>query len=239
MHWIWLSILVPMFAHADDFVAKHVHDGNVRALQKALIEISAARLRTAGLVLDAEHAWLGLSRSLPAGEWEVRPKWSEHEIKLPLTFELRPAVAIDTSVRPILATLAVKLQRSVLVAARRLRKGSRVACGDVSSQLRDILVIAKAALTTCEVPPDTTALRDIAVGDVLREKDLGPAPDVAAGAPVRVSVSSGSINVVVIAVALADAHSGDQIDVRLQRPTRTLRTRVTGPGTVQLLDEAP
>ena len=80
-------------------------------------------------------------------------------------------------------------------------------------------------------------LRDIAAGAVVRSSDVGKAPAVMAGMPVRVSVATGAINVTTSAVALADASVGDQIDVRLQRPARTLRTRVAGPGVVQLVED--
>jgi flagella basal body P-ring formation protein FlgA len=51
-----------------------------------------------------------------------------------------------------------------------------------------------------------------------------------------VNVTTGAVSVATTAIALADARVGDQIDVRLQRPARTLRTRVTAPGSVQLID---
>ena len=69
--------------------------------------------------------------------------------------------------------------------------------------------------------------------------DIGRAPDVLIGVPVQVSASNGGINVTTTAIALADARVGDQIDVRLQHPSRTLRTRVIGRGAVQLVDETP
>jgi flagella basal body P-ring formation protein FlgA len=157
--------------------------------------------------------------------------------RLPLTFELR---AVDAQASTIRATLAVSLQREVWLASRRLRKGSKVACADFSLERRDIRAVPQSALpVSCELGADVVALHDIAARDVVQSVDFGAAPDVAAGAPVRVSVVNGPISVSTTAIALADAKVGDQIPVRLNRPVRTLKGRVTAPGAVQLGDSAP
>jgi len=55
---------------------------------------------------------------------------------------------------------------------------------------------------------------------------------------VDLTVAVGAINVTIAAVSLADARAGDEIEVRLQRPARILKARVTGPGSAQLLDRS-
>jgi len=235
-----LLAVLPMSSLAGEATILHLDHGDSGGLQRALLDVAQQRLESTGLVLDRDHAWLGLSAALPpADEIEARPTWSSVAgvPALPLTFELRTA---KPGARVVKATLAIRLRRPVLVATRRLRKGSHVSCADLAAQLRDVSQVRRASLlSSCEERADAAALRDIAAGEVLRAADIGSAPDVQLGAPVQVSASSGGIVVTAMATALADARVGDQIDVRLQRPMRTLRTRVTARGAVQLVDETP
>ncbi len=249
--WLWATIIgaMPLATQADERAAAavvrlDVH--GVHALKDALLTLAQTRLQSSGLVVDGRHAWLGLSGPLPAtGVVDVRPGWSDEGMPpLPLAFEVWPrspaassSVATHAAIR---ATLAVPLLREVQVATRRLRKGSNVTCADLGTQLRDIRRVPKLVLpAACEIHSDAVALRDIAAGDIMRAADIGEAPDVTAGAPVRLSVAMRGITVSTTATALADARAGDQIDVRLRHPARTLRAHVTGPGAAQLMDMQP
>jgi flagella basal body P-ring formation protein FlgA len=238
----WCALLLvaaPLLSQAQQAVTLHVDRGDAQALQRALMEVAQQILEPTGTVLDREHARLSLSGELPAsGDLEARPSWSnDADIPaLPLRFELRPQDS-NRAAPPVLAILAVKLQRPVLVAERRLRKGSHVSCADFTPKLRELDDPRRSSwLTTCNEQADASALRDIAAGEALRAGDVGRLPDVLLGAPVQVSASSGGITVTAVATALADARVGDQLDVRLQRPARTLRTRVTARGAAQLMD---
>jgi flagella basal body P-ring formation protein FlgA len=212
----------------------HIDAGDMRSLQDRLLDLAQQRLQPTGWFVDRQRAWLGLSADLPATDtFEVVPAWSVDRPTPPLAFELRP----KSPAQPIRAVLAVPLQRDVWIATRRLRKGSAVKCAELGIQRRDMQELPASSLSfPCALAPDVVALRDIAARDVVRSVDIGSAPDVVAGAPVRVSVVTGGISVTTTAIALADARKGDQISVRLQRPARTLRTRVTGPGSVQLTE---
>jgi len=212
---------------------------DVQSLQDGLFALTQERLRPAGLSIDEQRAWMSLSEELPkAGSFDVRPTWQADAPPQPLTFELRPTS--NPRARPLQISLAAPLQREVWIAARRLRKGSAVSCADLTPQSRDLRDLPKRPLTgPCEVAAEMVALRDISPRDVIRSADIGIAPDVAAGAPVRVSVAAGGISVTTSAVALADARVGDRVDVRLPKPTRVLKTRVIGPSAVQLMDESP
>jgi flagella basal body P-ring formation protein FlgA len=232
---------IPLLSQAGEATFLHVDRSNPDGLQRALLDLAQQSLEAAGLVLDREHVWLMTTGSLqPADEVEARPTWSYigGMPALPLTFELR-AVRGEAA-QPVRATLAVKLQRPAWIAQRRLRKGSQVSCSDFAKELRQVRDVSpESSATRCQIGVEATALRDIAAGEALRMKDIGRAPDVQIGLPVQVSASSGVIRVTTMAIALADAQVGDQIDVRLQHPTRTLRTRVTGRGAVQLVGEMP
>ena len=205
-----------------------------QSLQDSLVALAQDRLLPAGWLIDPRRTRLLFSGALPGGTVEVRPTWSADSDPppLPLTFELRPAGS-----RPMQVTLAVGLLREVWVAARRLPKGSGVTCNDLSLERRDVRFVPRLRLAApCELGPEAVALRDIGARDVVRSVDLGKALDVSAGAPVRVTVEIGGISVSTTAVALADARVGDRTEVRLLRPARILRTRVIGPGSVQLTD---
>lgn len=246
--WLCVAMVVALAgaSHASEPVAAaalRIDANDTQVLKDRLLALAEERLQPAGLFVDRQRAWMSLSESLPPTHiYEVRPTWSaDGQVPpLPLTFELQPAVHSGSGVTPIQATLAVPLLREVGVAARRLRKGSAVTCAEVTIRRRDVGDVPTLPLATpCEMEPGVVALRDIAAGDVIRSADFGRAPDVTAGFPVRVSVAIGGISVTTSAIALADARVGDQIDVRLQRPARTLRTRVTGPGSVQLMGGSP
>ena len=253
--WICVALVVaapsPTLADVQAPAVLEVHADDPQLLQQRLLAFTQERLQPMGVYVDSARARMSLSNSLlHAGIYEVRPMWptSAQVPPLPLVFELRPqsgadpivTTARDGSSRSIRATLAVPLLLEVPVAVRRLRKGSVVRCTDVEAQRRDIRRVPKLVLEfPCEIGPETVALRDIAAGDVMRRVDIGGVPDVTAGAPVEVSVAANGISVVMTAIALGDARVGDQIDVRVLRPTRTLRTRVTGPGSVELTEVSP
>jgi flagella basal body P-ring formation protein FlgA len=209
-----------------------------QALREQLVRLAEEHLRPLGLFVERERTWMSLSGPLPANGFDVQPSWTSAQIPgLPLTFDVLPDSAGARSIR---ATLGVTLMRDVCVAARRLRRGSAVSDADLTLQRRAFEDLPKRSLTgRCELDRDLVALRDIAQGDIVRAQDVGNAPAVMAGSPVNVSVSANAVSVTTRAIALADASVGDQIDVRLQRPRRTLRTRVIGPGLVQLMDGSP
>jgi flagella basal body P-ring formation protein FlgA len=209
---------------------------SLQSLQGGLLEFTQRLLEPSGLIVDRQAARLLVDEQSVHGAFQVRPLWSG-AIAAPLIFELIP---LDSGrpEKPIRATLAIRLQKQVWVAARRLRKGSSVTCGDLVRRARDIRELPVSSMSAvCELDASTMALRDLAPGDVIRSSDLGQLPDVISGTPVRVRVAAGSISVMTMGTALADAKVGDRIDVRLEHPLRTLRTRVVGPAAVQLVDE--
>lgn len=201
-----------------------------------------------GFHLDVNNARVSLSAPLPrVNRLFVKPLWGTDSAippQLPLAFDLwpEPESKLATASRiPIRATLAAPLLRDVWVAARRLRKGSVVSCADLRLQRRTASALPRSLFSAnpCEIAGAAVALRDIAADDVIRLADVGTAPDVAGGAAVNISVAINGIKITTAATALADARVGDQVDVRLQRPPRTLRAQVTGPGSVRLLEHAP
>jgi flagella basal body P-ring formation protein FlgA len=236
-----LVLFAAMVSSAPLWGAPIVSASDKPSLQAALLALTTERFQPMNLHVAGERAWLGLSGPLPeADAFEVEAPWlaSSGVPALPLVFQLRPLGGREQ--QPVQATLAVPLQRQALVATRRLRKGSLVRCADFRMELRDLRDVSALALPVpCQIAAASVALRDMATRDVVRSADVGVAPDVVAGAPVRVSVINNGIEVTTSAIALNDANAGDRLDVRLRHAARTLTTRATGPGTARLVDELP
>jgi flagella basal body P-ring formation protein FlgA len=214
-----------------------VRGDDLRSLQDSLLALAADRLRPSGLSIDRARARLSLSAALPAVQtFEVLSAGSQEADppSLPLRFELRPLAGSAVSL-PIQVTLAVALQRDVPVAVRHLSKGSDVTCADITLDRRDIRQSPRLSLPLpCDIPAGTVALHDISRNDVVRSLDIGKVPDVSARTPVHITASAGGVSVTASAIALSDGRVGDRIEVRMQRPARTLRARVIGAGAVQL-----
>jgi flagella basal body P-ring formation protein FlgA len=242
-----ISLLVTsMLAHGAAAPAAIIHAQDEQTLKQALVALTQQRLDTARLRIDEEGVWLSLSRPLTDPDvFEVRAAWlAGNEIPAsPVKFELLPE---GERTRPLQATLVIATLREQWLIKRRLRKGSAVVCDDLSLQWRKVRVGQQSSYAPpnafgaaeCDLANDAVALRDLSARDVVHVGDIGKAPHVMAGSAVRLSVFANAIQVTTTATALADANAGDQIQVRLARPNRTLRTRVTGPGTVQLLEGA-
>jgi flagella basal body P-ring formation protein FlgA len=210
-----------------------------RALQDALVALAARSLEPRGFIIDSERAWLSVSRPLPTtGTLEIRPLWTVADgraVQLPLSFEVRP-LGSAAPAAAVKATLAVTLLREVLVATHRTRKGSAVTCADFRAERRPLRETSSAALgAACDIAEQSVALRELASGDVVNRADVGAPLAVAAGSAVHVSVESGAVSVTALATALADARIGDELDVRLQHPIRTLKARVIAPGAAKLV----
>lgn len=223
----------------------HVAGSGVESLRGQLIDLARDRLRPLNIVVSDARAWLTLSGPIAdAKQYAVTTRWPADTVPpLPLVFELTP-VESTQSEPPIRAALAVSLQRQVLVAARRLRKGSSIGCDDTLAQLRDIRYVPSSALDApcvlnARLDAPLVARRDIAAGDVLRASDAGEALAVAMGDRVELKVRGRGIDVSTTAVALTDASIGDLVDVRLAHPLRTLRTRVTDHHVVQIVEDRP
>jgi len=255
---IALTSTATRYAHPKEIPANHVSGppaatvlriraGDLRSLREQLLSLAEKHLQPLGLFVDQARARLSVSSPLDGAElYETWVDWpAVSRPSLPLIFGLRPVLQQGNSVgpadevagRPIQATLVVALQRDVWVASRQLPKGSAVTCEDFHVERRSLGSLPKAALgPQCEVAAGAVALHDIGLRDVIRGGDIGREPDVSAGSRVRVSVLTGRISVTADAVALTDAQVGDEVKVLLQHPARTLRTRVVGRGTVQVMD---
>ncbi len=206
-----------------------------QALKDALINLLDKRLAAHDVSIDRRRVLLTLSGQLPGRETlaaELAPLDELAAATPPFRISLHTSES--TNVDPVLrATLTATLLRDAAVARRRMRKGSIVACDSVGHERRELRRY-RDALRAVPCDSGVVALRDLAAGDVVRSGDIGAAPDVAAGEAVRVGVRSGGIRITTLATALVDAHVGEVADVRLDRPSRTLRARVTARGEAEV-----
>jgi flagella basal body P-ring formation protein FlgA len=101
-------------------------------------------------------------------------------------------------------------------------------------------IIRGAVLTSADISGESGAVagwiarRVINAGEVLAPPAVSPPPIVHARQTVDVLVGRGSIRVLIMGTALADATLGDTITVRLDT-RRRLRAVVSGPGRVTAL----
>lgn len=209
-----------------------------QALRDALVDLLEQRLAERDLFVDRRRVLLSLSGRLPGKETlaaELPAFDGSAPAASPFKIALHKSAAADGE--PLHATLAATLLRDAAVARRRVRKGSIVACDSVGRERRE-LQRYRDALSAAPCDTEVVALRDLAAGDVIRGGDIGIAPAVTAGEAVRVGVRNGGVRVSTLAVALIDAHVGEVTDVRLDRPSRTLRARVIARGEAEL-ESAP
>ena len=237
----WLAAAVVLLGWTPAMLAASdttVHVDEAHPLLQALLDITQSRLQPSGLAIDRSRAQMALSGgAFSSGDFNVRPRWRVDDgvPVLPLVFDLLPIGEDGRGMRT--AFLSVAFMQDVAVSKRRLSKGSAVSCDDVGVERRALSATPKRPLLLpCRIGEGVVARRELARGDALRENDVGAPPDVTAGAMVSIDASTGGINVTTLAIALSDAQRGDIVNVRLERPRRTLRTRVTGVAKVQLLD---
>lgn len=139
-----------------------------------------------------------------------------------------PADANATAIR-----VRAGVEQPVMVAARPLRSGSRLAAGDLVEQVRVHwgLPMLDSTLTPM---PGWEIRRSIASGEVVMPPAVAQPPLVVAGEPVQLEWSSGGVQVSVMGIALNSASRGEVVRARLdERPARLTAT-VTAPGRAQL-----
>jgi len=245
-----LATSVPL--HAAPAPARPGGTGTVRShpvaaesgadLRASLVRLVAKMTEGSGLHIDEDSARLTLAGSpQTGGNLLATPLWTEHDLAAggPLAFGLKRAGASARGDGPtVQATLSVVVRRDAWAAHRRIRKGEALSCSDFAPVRRNVRLLPRDALgASCALPADVVALRALGAGDILHAADVGYAPAVAAGAPVRLLVHAGAVAIVARATALNDGNPGDALVVRMTDPARTLKAQVTGPGEAALSED--
>jgi flagella basal body P-ring formation protein FlgA len=214
------------------------------ALRDELLQRASAHLASVGLHLVRNGARVTTSRPVEFGrEMQIRL----HEAVaggtpvMPLVFDLRPSGPTRRFERAsVTAWLSAPVQREVRVARRSLRRGDSVDCDDTEVVMRDIERIPDQALgPRCQAGAEDVAARDLGKGDLLRAKDVGPAPMVAAQADVRLLVKIGNVVVERSGRALSSAAHREAVWVRVDGTSRTVRGSAIARNVVEVTEDHP
>jgi flagella basal body P-ring formation protein FlgA len=142
-------------------------------------------------------------------------------------------VAGGTRLGSVVATLNVT--GSAVRSSRAIARGEELEADAIEVmdvELKDILL---GRLPTLADVVGTQARRDIRKGEVLTEAIVIVPPLVKSGDEVRVSVSTGAIEVTGVGRASGSGHVGDLIRVLMPSNRRGLNARITGPGAVEIV----
>jgi flagella basal body P-ring formation protein FlgA len=120
--------------------------------------------------------------------------------------------------RPVEGSVTVRVragfQDTVMVAARPLTAGNRIAAGDLRSQT--ILHWGPPEAGRFEAPvPGWEVRRHVAVGEIVRWPSAIPPAIVVAGQPVRLEWARGGVLISVTGVAINSARKGEVVKVRI------------------------
>ncbi len=208
---------------------------NARTLQADLLQLSAQWLAPARLHLDEQRAQLVTSRTLADDEQFIAmplQTFGADRPSMPLRFELHSPTGAQAPVR---ATLSAPLEQDVLVLRQRGERGTAITCDDLDTQRKPLRFVPSRALPLpCALPADAQLRRAMLAGEVLRDSDAVPPPEVSAQAPVKVRVVVGQIALEKPGIALADAKQGERVRVRMNGSTQPLNGRVMARSLVLL-----
>ncbi len=126
------------------------------------------------------------------------------------------------------------IERPVMVAARSLPAGSRLADGDLREEMR---VHWGVPATDSVTTPGTgwEVRRPLGAGEVVAAPAVAPPPLVFAGQPVKLEWQRGGVEVSVMGIALNSARRGETVRARLEERPARLTGTVVAPGTAVLV----
>lgn len=128
----------------------------------------------------------------------------------------------------------VALYTEVLVAARPLARGERVAAGDLMPTERDVSGVQGGYLTDPAQAVGHVVRRAVAAQAILAPKMIEAPHLVEKGQRVVLVAATGGVEVRMSGTALADGSLGEQIQVRNLSSSRVVEGRVIDQGTVQV-----
>lgn len=129
----------------------------------------------------------------------------------------------------------VRRLTTVLVSARPLARGERIAVEDVVAETRDLAGLTSAYFSGFEAVKDKRIKRAIGAGVVLSPVVVEAIPVVRRGDPVTIVAQGRGIEVRATGEALADAGPGENVRVRNAATRRILDATALSVGTVKVL----
>jgi len=133
----------------------------------------------------------------------------------------------------VVATL--KVTGSAVRSSRQLSRGEEVAPDAIAVEDVELTGVLLDRLPTMTEIVGAHTRRDIRAGELLTDAAVIVPPLVKSGDEVRVSVSTGVIEVTGVGRASGSGHVGDLIRVLLPSSRRALKARITGPGSVEIV----
>ncbi len=135
------------------------------------------------------------------------------------------------------ATVRIGVTVPHLHAAREIRRGERLAEGDVAEARHALPRGALRALPDRQAIVDGRVLRDLPAGACLTAHVIVPVPAVIAGQDVAAIVRDGRVEVRARLVAVDSGAIGDTVRVSHPEARRVLRARVVGRAEVEIHNE--
>ncbi len=124
---------------------------------------------------------------------------------------------------------------SAVRSSRALTRGENVAADAIEVVDVELTNILLDRLPTSTEMVGAQARRDIRTGEVLTGATVIVPPAVKSGDEVRVSVSTGVIALTSVGRASGSGHVGDLIRVLMPQSRKSLKARITGPGSVEIV----
>lgn len=172
---------------------------------------------------------------LPEGEVEVRPRLLSAP-RLGVNAVAIDAVMDGKTAATTSAVLDVKAVAEVLVATQNIRQGAEVNESNATWGSRDITktpnVIARSG---CETPQTLVARRTIGAGSIITTSDVEPPFSIRRGDKVSVIARCGRVTLRTTGEARQDGRAGDTIHVTTAVSQGEVRGRITGEGSVEVL----
>ncbi|QDU59538.1 flagellar basal body P-ring biosynthesis protein FlgA [Planctomycetes bacterium Pan216] len=122
--------------------------------------------------------------------------------------------------------VTIERRRQVVVAKRRILRGTRLRESDVESRWLRVARDDNVLLTDIKQTIDTEARRVIEAGQPLRQTDLRRRPLVFRGSPVSVTIQQGGVALQMIGIAKEDGALGEWIEVENPTTRQLLDSKV-------------
>lgn len=138
---------------------------------------------------------------------------------------------------PVWARVRVSVEREVLVAAREIQAGHKLAIGDLALEKRRVSPHSKQNQARIETAAGQVALRGIAAGDTIQPEKLSRPRDVSPGDLVMTEASGGAIRLRFTAKAETAGNVGDRIWLKPPGGGKRIPARLTAPGQAQVTED--
>jgi flagella basal body P-ring formation protein FlgA len=129
----------------------------------------------------------------------------------------------------------IRLEKPILVVKHGLNRHDIINESDITTAIYDVYSLRASFSTNKRNIIGKQLKRPLSAGQVIYNYHLQAPEIIKKGDIVSISTKRGSLSVVVSGIALNNASIGERLRVENRRSSRIIDTRVTGPGTVEVL----